>query len=113
MELDLSVETGGGTLTLSRRYADANRVVLALGMSTRTSCPGASFVTLRPGPTCRSVGSGYVEPSGESVYLHSWLAPEPLPPGEIEPRCTRPRIRASPPAIDADGDGQPDRGDDA
>lgn len=86
VELDLSVETGGGTLTLARGYADANRVVLALGMSTQEvvlvstgelrDAQGRTYVPLG--------GFGYVELSGESVMLLSWLAPEPLPPGEIE-----------------------------
>lgn len=82
--LDLSVETDSGTLTVARGYADANRVVLALGMSTREvastgelrDAHGRSYVPLG--------GFGYTELSGESVQLLSWLAPEPLQPGEIE-----------------------------
>lgn len=91
VELDLRVETAGGTLTLARGYADANRVVLALGMATREvastgelrDAQGRTYVPLG--------GFGYTELSGESVQLLSWLAPEPLPPGEIE-------LTLSPPA---------------
>ncbi len=84
VELDLSVETGGGTLTLARGYADANRVVLALGMSTQEVVSTGELRDAQGRSYAPLGGFGYVELSGESVMLLSWLAPEPLPPGEIE-----------------------------
>lgn len=84
VELDLSVETDAGTLTLARGYADANRVVLALGTSTQDVASGSELRDSQGRTYVPLGGFGYAEPSGESVFLESWLAPEPLPPGEIE-----------------------------
>ncbi|MEX2210116.1 MAG: hypothetical protein WD846_04515 [Patescibacteria group bacterium] len=84
VELGLSVETDAGTLTLARGYADANRVVLALGTSTQDVVSGSELRDAEGRTYVPLGGFGYAELSGESVMLESWLAPEPLPPGEIE-----------------------------
>lgn len=84
IEIGASVESGVGSLTIARGYADANRVVLALGSSAREVVGGSDLIDSEGRVYTAIGGSGYVETSGESVVLESWLTPEPLLPGDVE-----------------------------
>lgn len=84
VELNLTVDSGSGTLTVARGYADSNRVVLALGSSSDDVGSGGDLRDAQGRLYTPLGGTGYVEESGESVMLESWLAPEPLPAGDLE-----------------------------
>lgn len=84
VELDLTVETPGGTVTLARGYADGSRVVLAVGSSAPEAF-GPTELRDADGRIYRPFGgSGYAEATGESVDLQSWLPPEPLSVGDVD-----------------------------
>jgi len=84
VELDLTVETDAGTMTLARGYADSNRVVLAFGVSDADVVRGRDLRDAQGRTYVPAGGWGYSEVSGEEVMLESWLAPEPLPPGALD-----------------------------
>jgi hypothetical protein len=84
VELNLTVDSGSGTLTVARGYADANRVVLALGSSSPDVAHSGDLRDAQGRLYTPLGGTGYAELSGESVQLESWLAPEALPAGDLE-----------------------------
>ncbi|MEJ7803421.1 MAG: hypothetical protein WKH68_08635 [Candidatus Limnocylindria bacterium] len=84
VDLDLTVETAGGTVTLARGYADGSRVVLTVGSSAPEALGGTELRDA-DGRFYRPFGgSGYHQANGESVDLQSWLPPEPLSVGDVQ-----------------------------
>lgn len=84
VDLDLTVETAGGTVTLARGYADGSRVVLTVGSSAPEALGGTELRDA-DGRFYRPFGgSGYAQANGESVDLQTWLPPEPLSVGDVQ-----------------------------